>query len=77
MWGVARYYARCCSSLESLEEFLKEKHYWHLGKMTLMGGKIPPFAGCLASLALPTRLMSSVLETIKSIPTHFQTWGRG
>ena len=42
-----------------------------------MGGKIPPHMGCLASLALPDKLMSSVFGTNKHIMTHFQMWGPG
>ena len=67
---MARYHVRSCQSLESLEEILKEKQYWHLGKMTLMGRKIPLFAGYLVTLALPTRLMPSVLRDNQKHPLH-------
>lgn len=60
--GCGQCSARYCLSPESLEPALKEKHYWHLGKMPLMGGKIRSPAGCLASLAQPMRLTSSILR---------------
>ena len=36
------------------------------------GRKVPPHARCLASLALPDKLMSSIFGTNKHIMTHFQ-----
>lgn len=75
--GCGRGSARYCLSPESLEPVLKEKHYWHLGKMSLMGRKIRSPAGCLASLAQPMRLTSSVLRYNQEHPLHISKHREG
>lgn len=77
-WGVTGYYARCWLKLAESGGISQGGALLACGQDdSLMDGRIPLFAGCLAPMALPTKLMSSILETIKGIPTRVQMWGWG